>query len=258
MKICVVIPVYKSAITKNEAIALKQCLRVLNTFDTYFCEPESIDTTTIRKEAAQIKVEKFNNDFFKGILGYNKLMLSSEFYNRFKNYDYILIHQLDAYVFKNELKAWCNKDYDYIGSPWLSSKPNILKNIKHNLMSEKKKEREQIFFKVGNGGLSIRKVSSFIDIIENHQDVIQEHLNLPTDDFRLMEDVFWSLKAPFLNKMFRIPDYKEAVYFSIDRRPKIGFTLTNNTLPFGCHGFTKKHVVDFWKTKINGIDELNA
>ena len=254
MNICIVIPLYKNTLTSNEIVSLKQCLSVLHNFDIYFCEPESLDTSATRSSTPIIKVEKFQDDFFKGILGYNKLMLSSVFYNRFKNYDYMLIYQLDAYVFKDELELWCDKGYDYIGSPWLASKPSVLKQVKSYLSSEKKKEREQIFFKVGNGGLSLRKISSFIEIIEKYDDVIEKQLKLPEHDFRLMEDVFWSIKAPTLQKDFKIPDYKEAVYFSIDRRPKIGFKLTNNTLPFGCHGITKKNVINFWKNKIEGLN----
>ena len=38
----------------------------------------------------------------------------------------MLIYQLDAYVFKDELLNWANKGYDYIGAPWLPWKNGIL------------------------------------------------------------------------------------------------------------------------------------
>ncbi|HAT75663.1 MAG TPA: hypothetical protein DCS19_02190 [Flavobacterium sp.] len=62
-----------------------------------------------------------------------------------------------------------------------------------------------------------------------------------------IEDVFWSLKASEFNNDFKIPNYKEALDFAIDRKPKIAMSLNNNKLPFGCHGINKPKVVEFWK-----------
>jgi hypothetical protein len=35
--------------------------------------------------------------------------LSASFYERFLDTKYILIYQLDAFVFKDELQEWCDK-----------------------------------------------------------------------------------------------------------------------------------------------------
>ncbi|WP_431244872.1 DUF5672 family protein [Flavobacterium sp. P21] len=59
------------------------------------------------------------------------------------------------------------------------------------------------------------------------------------------------MKAPEFERNFKIPDYKEAVYFALDRKPNIGMKLTNNELPFGCHGINKPKVIDFWKPIID-------
>lgn len=52
-------------------------------------------------------------------MGYNRLMLSEDLYSAFSNYEYILICQSDAYIFRDELKEWCEAGYDYVGAPWL-------------------------------------------------------------------------------------------------------------------------------------------
>jgi len=177
-------------------------------------------------------------------------MLSDEFYGRFTDSEYILIYQLDAYVFKNELKDWCLKDYDYIGAPWLTSPETIGKKISRLFHSKKKKEREVIFHKVGNGGLSLRRVSKSLQIAKDLKEQIKENLKRNKDDFWIMEDVFWSIKVPEYYPDFKIPYYKEAIDFAIDRKPEIGFKLNNNQLPFGCHGFNKPKVKAFWEDKI--------
>lgn len=44
-------------------------------------------------------------------------MLSAEFYDRFAAYEYVLIYQLDAFVFADRLAEFCQMGYDYIGAP---------------------------------------------------------------------------------------------------------------------------------------------
>lgn len=61
----------------------------------------------------------FPDTYFKGIAGYNRLMMSPEFYETFAQWEYILIYQTDAWVFSDRLSEWCSKGYDYIGAPWI-------------------------------------------------------------------------------------------------------------------------------------------
>jgi hypothetical protein len=49
-----------------------------------------------------------------------------------------------------------------------------------------------------------------------------------------------------LDSKFKIPDYREAVHFMIDRKPKIAMVLCDQ-IPFGCHGINKPKVIDFLK-----------
>ena len=57
----------------------------------------------------------------------------------------MLIYQLDACVFRDELKYWCEKKYDYIGAP-------IFWAYNSNKFSNK-------VAGIGNGGFSLRKIS---------------------------------------------------------------------------------------------------
>ena len=75
--------------------------------------------------------------------------------------------------------------------------------------------------------------------------VIEQNLSRSKDDFRIMEDVFWS-SIPEHDSSFLIPDYKEGLQFAFDRKPELALKLNNNKLPFGCHGFEKPKVRAFW------------
>ena len=48
---------------------------------------------------------------------YSDYVLSSEFYDTFKAYDYMLLYQLDAFVFEDRLMEFWELKYDYIGAP---------------------------------------------------------------------------------------------------------------------------------------------
>ncbi|PHS05611.1 MAG: hypothetical protein COA88_12090 [Kordia sp.] len=244
--VCIVIPIYKTDLTDIEKQSLKQCVKVLNNYDIYFVEPEKMDSSIINV-GKQIKIKKFSNNYFDGILGYNKLLLSEGFYSSFNSYEYMLIYQLDCFVFNDELLKWCNKGFDYIGAPWISSKQTLLKTFLTFFDNSKKKRRSKIFYKVGNGGFSLRRIHKFINITQNNKAAIANELKRDSDDFKLMEDVFWSFKAAQLDTSFKIPDYRVALKFAIDRKPKIALKLNYNKLPFGCHGINKPKVINFWK-----------
>lgn len=248
----VIIPVYKNYFGELEEKSFLQCVKVLRNYQIVLVQPEGLDNSFITKEYANVMVESFPKRYFENISGYNELLLSSFFYERFLDSEFILIYQLDAFVFKDELKKWCDKDYDYIGAPWIATPEKvpglILFNKIINLFRSKKKiERKQLFYKVGNGGFSLRKTISHYTISNENKSFIFDFLNAKEKKIYAIEDVFWSIKAIELNKDFKIPDYKEALYFAIDRKPKIAFKLIDNEIPFGCHGINKPKVIDFWK-----------
>jgi hypothetical protein len=244
----VVIPVYKSYFGELEEKSFLQCMDVLKDYPIVLVQPEGLDNSYIARKFPQIQVENFSKKYFENISGYNELLLSASFYERFSDSEFILIYQLDAFVFKNTLKEWCEKGYDYIGAPWIATQHNkIVTKILALFDSKKKKERKQIFYKAGNGGFSLRKVSSHYKIVKEQESFISDFLRAEKKAIYAIEDVFWSLKAPEFCKDFKIPDYKEALHFAIDRKPKIAFKLINNEIPFGCHGINKQKVIDFWK-----------
>ncbi len=243
--VTVVIPIYKIKLSKTEQMSLNQCLKILGNYNLVFVHPEDLDVSSVNNH--KISSEKFPKEYFTSVFGYNSLLLSEKFYERFLHSKFILIYQLDAFVFKDELKFWCNKNYDYIGAPWIASPNTIWKKIISIFNSKQKKERSKIFFKVGNGGLSLRNTQKSFEISKKLKTEITENLKRNKDDFYIMEDVFWSITAPKYFPDFTIPNYKEALNFAIDRKPHLALKLNNNKLPFGCHGFEKPKVKEFWK-----------
>ena len=90
--------------------------------------------------------------FFADISGYTKLLLAKQFYQAFADYEYILIYQPDCLVFSDDLEYWCAKGWDYVGAPWFRDHEN---------------DPTGGLWAVGNGGLSLRNVSSALAVLRS-------------------------------------------------------------------------------------------
>lgn len=227
-EVSVLIPVYKADLSPNEARSLSQCLNVLGAHPIRLVAPEGLDTAAYDRLAGRtLAVDRFAPEYFRSVSGYSKLLLSKSFYQRFDAYRYILIYQLDAWVFTDTLLEWCRRSYDYIGAPWLeapSAPPGTpaLLNLSKRLKN-----------KVGNGGLSLRRVKAhkrwapWVSFIFRY---------IPKN-----EDLLWTLFAPF-----RKPPAREALRFAFELNPAASYRINQQQLPFGCHAW-EKYDPDFWK-----------
>ena len=124
MNICIVIPIYRDYkdLTRYETISLEKGIQTFNDYAIYLVGPPWINWDAFKKNLlngnGQGHIKTFSEEYFKDKGGYSRLLLTPSFYQSFSKHDYLLIYQDDAFVFKDDLSAWCNKDYDYIGAPW--------------------------------------------------------------------------------------------------------------------------------------------
>lgn len=265
--VAVVIPVYKSILTENELISLRQCCSILKNYPIVLVVPENFNTQNYDIEFDRLSIncikERFANIYFEDIAGYNSLMLSKSFYERFRSYSYILIHQLDAYVFRDELTEWCNKGYDYIGAP-------LIGNFTDTFFSE--------YMRVGNGGLSLRKIPTFINAFAFSKNLLtvkeivkriavfrKPWTRIPllilmkfgfknkfiyfAKTWKHNEDDFWSGFLDNTHYSLTKPESLKALEFAFERFPLDCFEITKK-LPFGCHAWEKYEYDGFWKNHI--------
>lgn len=179
------------------------------------------------------------------------MMLSKEFYTLFDDSEYILICQTDAWIFSDRLEEWCDYGYDYVGAPWPKRRVYNLPIIKQFLWLRRKLLgggdrilRQDYFGRVGNGGLSLRRVSSMISACERYADRAQEFKENKGIVFN--EDWFWAL----VPKEFKYPSFDKALEFSFDSHPDLCYKLAEGRLPFGCHGWFKRRNIEFWSPLI--------
>lgn len=225
MSCCIVIPVYRALNSPLEIVSLMQ-LKRLSTHDVYLVAPRSLPIDSYRKVWPEIEVMFFDDHCFESIASYNKLMLSQGFYENFlSKYEWMLIHQLDAFLFKNNLNDFCQMPYDYFGAPWYPAqiiRPGIEWPYLLKLLGKK------IF--VGNGGLSLRKIESVVELIKEKKSIL--------NNWNGNEDGFFSYFGSF-GKTFKSCPVDVASKFSIECAPRYWLTENNGMLPMGCHAFNK-------------------
>jgi hypothetical protein len=254
-KVAIIIPFYRKTLLEYEKIALDQCEKVLSGYPKIAIKPESLALPGAAKKYKFSNVISFKDKYFEGIKGYNTLLLSELFYSKFLDYEYILIHQLDAFVFKDELNYWCNQGYDYIGAPWVRNKiyPHIFKELtsralfyihtRFDITKNGLPSKKQFDNKVGNGGFSLRRVGKFHALSINLRSKTLKYLS--HDEHEFNEDVFWSIEVNRKKKNLKIPSHKVGLKFSIEIFPYRALQINNNQLPFGCHDWDK--YPDFWR-----------
>lgn len=217
--VVIVIPIYKVNIEWYEQLSLERAINILGKYAIVVCCPESLDLGSIKEKYDINRVERFNDNYFTGIEAYNHLMLSCEFYERFLAYKYMLIYQLDAFIFIDVLQIFCNLGYDYIGAPW--TQPIGICEYKGSIHR----------LRVGNGGLSLRKINSCIDILKRYNNIVLE--------WNKNEDLFFSCCGYYHSEEFRIAPFDVAKKFSFEASVRRLYKKNNGMLPFGCHAWMK-------------------
>lgn len=248
---CVVIPIYKDSISENEKKSLRQALTILHKYDIYIVTHDCVkhDCYDEIDLCGILNYEYFDKRFFQGIKGYNELCMSLSFYKRFEKYQYMLIYQLDAWVFDDQLSEWCSKGYDYIGAPWINNDKGVLSMTQ-----------------VGNGGLSLRKMSYFIKVLSWKLPLMRIHpsgllswslimyycgrkntVRHYQENFPANEDGFFSMAL--MDSWFppHKPNCEEAMKFAFEQYPSFLYRKNNGVLPFGCHAYLKYEYMEFWK-----------
>lgn len=252
----IVIPLYRDFLNPSEEVSLSRCFALWGEkYDIWFVKPVTLDLQNIARTFRATGIISFDPSFFKGKVGYNRLMLSPLFYEKFLDYTYILIYQTDGYVFRDELEYWSGLDYDYIGAPWIPRSRyakrwyRIFVSLRKFYMKIRSyRDRDVQYYNVGNGGVSLRKTSVFYKIAREDREVIVSFIKKLGRHSMFNEDVYWSLEAKTASgKRLYKPDYHKALEFSFDMNPDISYTLNKNRLPFCCHGFSNPRHWKFWK-----------
>jgi hypothetical protein len=262
--VAIVTPLYRFPLAPDEEISIRHLRQHLGQFNRYIIGPSKLPSGF-----ADFKFKQFPQRYFESTQSYSNLLVTKDFYQAFAGYEYILIYQTDCLVFSSDLEEWCRAGWDYVGAPWF-------KNFEPDPTGG--------FWAVGNGGLSLRKVSTALAVLSSTKWPVDDPkerglqtqrfgsipqlrrllISLRTfffkcgykNNFRWLmrelhkgpfnEDCFWAFQAGKLVPRFLIPTPQQAVAFSFEMAPTFCFQQNSRRLPFGCHAWPR-YDRKFWE-----------
>ncbi|TVT38266.1 hypothetical protein FNT36_18885 [Hymenobacter setariae] len=263
-KVVVVIPIHTPNPSAYELISFEQCFKILGNYPIKVLAPEGLSLVNYQKIVVNFDTIFIAPKWQSNVQQYNKLKTSRFFYNIFENYDFMLTYELDAFVFRDDLMYWCDKNYDYVGAPWFENYIEAGPNDK--------------IIGVGNSGFSLRKITTVRKVLSNiyyknpleyggsRFSLLKAYLKAPVrwllnqigenytvqKNFHYNEDVFFSEVAPLYEKSFTVSPIEDAIQFSFETNPEVLFNINNKVLPMGCHAWWRYNL-DFWRPYISAF-----
>lgn len=238
-----VVPIYKATPSKIEAYSLLQ-LRYLGIQNATLMCPEELDIGVYLNLWPDIKVQHFPKEHFLSVQTYNDFLLRPAFYEAFSGkYDWMLIYQLDAFIFSDQIAKFCELGYDYYGAPWKDGFPQY-----HFLLNRWPIRLNMRRFYVGNGGFSLRRLDKTIDLLYRKKGHISQT--------HFMEDVFFGYWGS-IDKSFHACPAEIGAEFSIETYPAHWIKLIEG-FPMGTHNFErsgKEWAKDFYSPILNKCHE---
>ncbi len=260
----VVIPLYKADLNPYEWISLRRALVILGTHAITLLIPSSkanricsaLATSLPQGSLDGLDFHLVDDRWLASVATYNHLLLQGWFYERYIQFSHLLIVQLDAYVFRDELMNWCREPWAYIGAP---------------IYFAGSQYGEKNCWCIGAGGFSLRRLDDFhaaftanpVLFLPSHlmerlapfnwrgkllvflrylrfllkgDNRLQQQTNELMRSIGLLEDEVFGKLLPDACPWFHVPTYADARSFAIDRHVAVELAALGR-LPFGCHAW---------------------
>jgi hypothetical protein len=247
-RLSIVVPTYRAELVAEEEVSLRSTFRRLGEHHLVLAKPAGLDTRELERRFPFRETVAFAPDHFASARGYSRLLLSEGFYDAFAGSEYVLLCQLDVFVFRDDLASWIDRGYDYVGAPWVSR--SAMSGVLHwgrmrlRRMIPGRKDTyhsHELRNRVGNGGFSLRRVASHRRLAGELRGVADAYASR-----HLHEDVFWSLEPHRHDPAWRTPGLDEVLSFAWDINPGRLHRLSRGRLPMAAHGWFRPRRIGFW------------
>ena len=181
-----VTPIWKPRL---DAAELENVHRSLNTGGRHclqFLAPEGLNLGFYLSEFPRVSVRQIEQRHLRSVADYNALMLSSDFYENYVDFDFLVLVQTDAVLIR-DLSDLDLADKDYVGAPWIQGVKyrRIASRLALSIPGthERPVSPGRVIARltgctawVGNGGLSIRRVPSFVETCRDIEHLVPRYL----------------------------------------------------------------------------------
>jgi hypothetical protein len=233
--VVVLVPIYQAQLSALDHFSLRHALAQLRPGrEVFFIGPEGLDMRRHQADFPGIRFISFHPDYFASIKGYNRLLMSPAFYERFGAYEFTLILQTDAILLRDDLDEWVQGPYDYVGAPWPDG-VEILVNLDRFVGDYARKVKVH----VGNGGLSLRRNRACIQLMHEFPQALDYFVRTGSS-----EDLFFAIMGS-LSAHYVMPSESAASRFALELKPERYFTINGQRPPMGGHAWARYNPA-FW------------
>lgn len=265
-RVAVMVPLVASRLNDDEEISMRHLREFLDGYDKFLLVPEDLEV-----EMEGFTALRLDKKHFGSAANHNRMLYRTDFWEKFSDYEYVLMYHLDALVFSDQLEEWCGRGLDFIGAPFLRC-------------PESPWVREE---RVGNGGFALYRVPSVLKVLwsryigdpskfwedrfwkerETLRGVLRPlRAAVPgwlkgkatsglrgqlkkidrTEVNERGNDLFWSDEAKRHWPEFKVGTLEEGLAFAFETQPSVSLERVGGRLPFGCHAWGR-YDRGFWE-----------
>ena len=206
-------PIWRAKPTDEEVAFLTLTDRSNSGVNRWLCAPESLDASFYQQRFPNWRIQRFPDQAFASVTTYSQWLTDPAFYRTFRGFEFVTICQLDA-VLVRDITHLDISNWDYLGSPWVPS-IKVLTPGKRIYVASRQGGDQGMWvtkrfgrsLRVGNGGLSIRRIEAHIRATEWLTGNISERYRATT-----LEDVLLCAFAPRSGLRVAPTDVAERVF----------------------------------------------
>jgi hypothetical protein len=268
-KVAIMVPLPSPVMSADDEVSMRHLRKHLDHYDKFLLVPQGME---LRMNG--FEVVELDRKHFGSAANHNRMLYRTDFWEKFSDYEYVLMYHLDALVFSDQLLEWCEQGLDYIGSPFLICKDAPWCKVE----------------RCGNGGFALYRVSSILKVLWNRYHAepskyLEDHCSRLIEfqknvikplrtaapswlknsapqnmrgQLRKMDhaevnqrgnDLFWSDKAKEYYPGFKVGTLEQGLAFSFEMEPRRCLERTGGVMPFGCHAWGRYDRA-FWEDHI--------
>ena len=265
-RVAIMVPLISTTLNEDEAVSMRHLREFLDGYDKFLLVPDGLEV-----QMEGFTAMPLDRKHFGSAANHNRMLYRTDFWEKFADYEYVLMYHLDALVFSDQLEAWCDRGLDFIGAPFLRC-------------PESPWVREE---RVGNGGFALYRVPSVLKVlwsryIGDPSKFWEDHFWREREKMRSVlrpvraavpgwlkgkatsglrdqlkkidrtevnergNDLFWSDEAKKHWPSFKVGTLEEGLAFAFETQPSVSLERMGGKLPFGCHAWGR-YDRGFWE-----------
>ncbi|WP_439580852.1 DUF5672 family protein [Dyadobacter bucti] len=235
--VSVIVPILNPQINPTEEKLLHHCLEILNNYPLIFVTYEGADLSIIKEHNENIDVVQFPKTYFQTRQDLSRLLLTEDFYERFNWAEFLLIHELNSWIVKDELYYWCKQGYDYLrAAPVHADLDKRTDGIIPRILGLKEPDKQAVGNAYNDNGLYLCRIERMVETLKSKKREAYRYRHnesLPNSD-----SVFWEIEANRFWPNLRKPTPVVQNYFA-----KNAFDMAESkSLPFALTGVLRSNI----------------